>query len=62
VRIIRVGPDSIDTFGGTGAAAPGADLLAIGRTAVSGPAGLAAVGRAVFVGDSGGYVVRRVVR
>ena len=62
IRIIRVGPDSIDTFGGTGVPASGPDLLVIGETAVAGPAGLAAAGRAVFVGDSGGYVVRRVVR
>jgi sugar lactone lactonase YvrE len=62
IRIIRVGPDSIDTFAGTGAAASGPDLLAIGETAMAGPAGLAAAGRVVFVGDSGGYVVRRVVR
>jgi len=62
VRIIRVGPDSIDTFGGTGASEPGPDQLEIGRTALAGPAGLAAAGRAVFVSDSGGFVVRRVVR
>jgi sugar lactone lactonase YvrE len=62
IRIVRVGPDSIDTFGGTGATEPGADLLEIGQTAVAGPVGLAAAGRAVFVGDSGGFVVRRVVR
>jgi serine/threonine-protein kinase len=62
IRIIRLGSDSIDTFGGTGVPASGPDLLVIGETAVAGPAGLAAAGRAVFVGDSGGYVVRRVVR
>ena len=62
VRIIRVGPDSIDTFGGTGAITPGADLQPIGATGIAGPAGLAAAGRLVFVSDSGGYVVRRVVR
>jgi hypothetical protein len=62
IRIVRVGPDSIDTFGGTGAVEPGPDLLEIGRTAIAGPLGLAAAGRAVFVGDSGGYVIRRVVR
>lgn len=62
VRIIQVGPDSIDTYGGTGATTPGPDLLAIGRTALVGPAGLASAGRALFVSDSGGYVIRRVVR
>lgn len=62
VRIIRVGPDSIDTYGGTGGATPGPDLMEIGRTAIVGPAGLAVGGRAVFVSDSGGAVVRRVVR
>lgn len=62
VRIIRVGPDSLDTFGGTGVATPGADLQPIGATGIAGPAGVAAVGRLVFVSDSGGYVVRRVVR
>jgi hypothetical protein len=62
VRIIRLGADSIDTFAGTGDAAPGPDLLEAGRTAIAGPAGVAAAGRAVFVSDSGGFVVRRVVR
>lgn len=62
VRVIRVGPDSIRTFGGTGAREPGQDLLEIGRTSLATPAGLAAAGRAVFVADSGGFVVRRVVR
>jgi hypothetical protein len=62
VRIIRLGPDSIDTFVGTGAATAGPDLLEAGRTAIMGPAGLAAAGRAVFVSDSGGYVVRRIIR
>jgi hypothetical protein len=62
IRIVRVGPDSIDTFGGTGAATPGPDLVVMGETAVSGPSGVSAAGRAVFVSDSGGYVVRRVVR
>jgi hypothetical protein len=62
VRIIRVGPDSIDSFAGTGQAAPGPDGLDIGRTAIAGPTGLAAAGRAVFLSDSGGYVVRRVIR
>jgi hypothetical protein len=62
VRIIQVGPDSIDTFAGTGEASPGADELDVGRTAIAGPAGLAAAGRAVFLSDSGGYVVRRVIR
>jgi sugar lactone lactonase YvrE len=62
VRIIRVGPDSIDTFGGTGEATSGADLQPIGATGIAGPAGVAAVGRLVFVSDSGGYVIRRVVR
>jgi sugar lactone lactonase YvrE len=62
VRIIRVGPDSIDTFGGTGAAMPGPDLQPIGATGIAGPAGVAAVGRLIFVSDSGGSVVRRVVR
>jgi hypothetical protein len=62
IRVIRVGADSIDTFGGTGEPAAGPDLLAIGSTALLGPAGLAAAGRVVLVGDSGGYVVRRVVR
>jgi len=62
VRVIRVGPDSIDSFAGTGQAAPGPDELDIGRTAIAGPVGLAAAGRAVFLSDSGGYVVRRVIR
>jgi serine/threonine-protein kinase len=62
VRLIRLGPDSIDTFAGTGAAVPGPDLLEAGRTAVAGPAGVAVGGRAVFVSDSGGFVVRRIVR
>jgi sugar lactone lactonase YvrE len=62
IRIIRLGPDSIDTFAGTGSAAPGLDLLEAGRTAIAGPAGVAAAGRVVFVSDSGGFVVRRVIR
>ena len=62
LRLIRLGPDSIDTFAGTGAGAAGPDLLEAGRTAISGPAGVAAAGRAVFVSDSGGFVVRRVIR
>jgi len=62
VRIIRLGPDSIDTFAGTGESQSGPDLLEAGRTAIAGPAGLAAAGRAVFLSDSGGYVVRRVIR
>ncbi len=62
VRLIRVGPDSIDTFGGTGIASIGADLLEIGRTPLAGPVGVAAAGRAVFIADSGAFVVRRVVR
>ncbi|MDH4045343.1 MAG: hypothetical protein OEY20_05735 [Gemmatimonadota bacterium] len=62
VRLIRLGPDSIDTFAGTGAAVPGPDLFEAGRTAIAGPAGVAAAGRAVFVSDSGGYVVRRIIR
>jgi sugar lactone lactonase YvrE len=62
VRIIRVGPDSIDTFAGTGAATPGLDLQPTGVTSIAGPAGVAAAGRLIFVSDSGGYVVRRVVR
>jgi sugar lactone lactonase YvrE len=62
VRIIRLGPDSIDTFAGTGDGAAGPDLLEAGRTAIAAPAGVAAAGRAVFVSDSGGFVVRRVVR
>jgi len=62
LRLIRLGPDSIDTFAGTGNAAPGPDLLDAGRTAIAGPAGVAVGGRAVFVSDSGGFVVRRIVR
>ena len=62
VRLIQVGPDSIGTFGGTGQPQPGADLLEVGRTGLATPSGLAVGGRAVFVADSGGYVVRRVVR
>jgi hypothetical protein len=62
VRIIRVGPDTVDTYGGTGVAMPGPDELEIGRTGLAGPAGLAAAGRFLFVSDSGGYVVRRVAR
>ena len=62
IRLIQVGPDSIGTFGGTGQGQPGADLLEIGRTALATPSGVAVGGRAVFVADSGGYVVRRVVR
>jgi len=62
LRIIRLGPDSIDTFAGTGSAVAGPDLLEAGRTAIAGPAGVAAAGRAVFVSDSGGFVVRRVIR
>jgi hypothetical protein len=62
VRIIRVGADSITTFAGTGAAVPGPDRLDIGRTSLAGPVGVAAAGRVVFVSDSGGCVVRRVVR
>jgi serine/threonine-protein kinase len=62
IRLIQIGPDSIGTFGGTGAAQPGADLLEVGRTALATPSGVAVGGRAVFVADSGGYVVRRVVR
>lgn len=62
VRIIRVGPDSIDTFAGSGVPVPGPDLQPIGATGIAGPAGVAAVGRLVFVSDSGGSVVRRVVR
>lgn len=62
VRLIRLGPDSIDTFAGTGDAVAGPDLLEAGRTAIAGPAGVAAAGRAVFVSDSGGYVVRRIIR
>jgi len=62
VRLIRLGPYSIDTYAGTGDAAAGPDLLDAGRTAIAGPAGIAAAGRAVFVSDSGGFVVRRVVR
>jgi sugar lactone lactonase YvrE len=62
VRIIRVGADSIDTFAGTGATTPGADLEPVGTTGIPGPAGLAAAGRLIFISDSGGSVVRRVVR
>jgi hypothetical protein len=62
VRVIRLGPDSVDTFAGTGHTVPGPDLLEAGRTAVPGPTGVAAAGRVVFVSDSGGHVVRRVVR
>jgi NHL repeat len=62
VRVIRLGPDSVDTFAGTGRTVPGADLLEAGRTAIAGPTGVAAAGRVVFVSDSGGHVVRRVVR
>jgi len=62
VRVIRLGPDSIDTFAGTGQAEAGPDLLEVGRTAIAGPAGIAAAGRVVLVSDSGGYVVRRVIR
>jgi sugar lactone lactonase YvrE len=62
VRIIRVGPDSIDTFAGSGTSTPGPDLQPIGATGIAGPAGVAAVGRLVFISDSGGSVVRRVVR
>jgi hypothetical protein len=62
LRLIRLGPDSIDTFAGTGVAAPGPDLLDAGRTAIAGPTGVAVGGRAVFVSDSGGFVVRRIVR
>jgi sugar lactone lactonase YvrE len=62
LRLIRLGPDSIDTFAGTGNSAAGPDLLDAGRTAIAGPAGVAAAGRAVFVSDSGGFVVRRVIR
>jgi len=62
VRVIRLGPDSLDTFAGTGRSVPGGDLLEAGRTAIAGPTGVAAAGRVVFVSDSGGYVVRRVVR
>jgi NHL repeat len=62
VRIIQVGPDSIDTFAGTGDSRPGPDELDVGRTAIDGPTGIAAAGRAVFLSDSGGYVVRRVIR
>jgi hypothetical protein len=62
VRVIRLGPDSVDTFAGTGRTEPGPDLLEAGRTAIAGPTGVAASGRVVFVSDSGGHVVRRVVR
>jgi hypothetical protein len=62
VRIVRVGPDSIDTFAGTGSPESGPDLLEAGRTGIAGPTGLATAGRAVFLSDSGGYVVRRVIR
>lgn len=62
IRVIRVGPDSILTYGGTGAAESGPDFLEIARTGLAGPAGLAAAGRAVFIADSGGAVIRRVIR
>ncbi|HEX9727417.1 MAG TPA: hypothetical protein VGA37_02795 [Gemmatimonadales bacterium] len=62
VRVIRVGPDSIATFGGTGRYAVGENLLEIGRTALATPAGVAVAGRAVFIADSGAFVVRRVIR
>lgn len=62
VRVIRLGPDSVDTYAGTGSAAPGADLMEAGRTAIAGPTGVAAAGRVLFLSDSGGHVVRRVVR
>jgi hypothetical protein len=62
VRVIRLGPDSVDTYAGTGSAVPGPDLAVAGRTAIAGPTGLAAAGRLLFLSDSGGHVVRRVVR
>lgn len=62
VRIIRLGPDTVGTFGGTGVAAVGADLQTIGLTPLLGPSAVASVGRAVFIADSGGFVVRRVIR
>jgi hypothetical protein len=62
VRVIRLGPDSVDTYAGTGSGVSGADLLEAGRTAIAGPLGVAAAGRVLFLSDSGGYVVRRVVR
>jgi hypothetical protein len=62
VRVIRLGPDSVDTFVGTGRTVPGPDLLEAGRTAIAGPTGVAAAARVVFVSDSAGHVVRRVVR
>ncbi len=62
IRVIRVGPDSIATFGGTGRATVGLDLQDIGQTPIAGPAGITFAGRAIFVADSGGYVVRRIVR
>lgn len=62
VRVVQLGPDIIRTFGGTGERDAGADLLEIGRTPLAAPAGVAVGGRAVFIADSGGFVVRRVVR
>lgn len=62
VRLVQLGPDVIRTFGGTGAQDAGGDLLEIGRTPLATPSGVAVGGRAVFIADSGGFVVRRVVR
>lgn len=62
VRLIRVGPDSITTFSGTGSVLPGPDLAEAGRTPIAKPSGLATAGRAVFIVDADQYVIRRVVR
>ncbi|HEY2825321.1 MAG TPA: hypothetical protein VGI83_07230, partial [Gemmatimonadales bacterium] len=62
LRLIRVGPDSITTFAGTGATAPGADLQEAGRTSIALPAGVTVAGRAVYFTDEDQHVIRRVVR
>jgi hypothetical protein len=62
IRLIRIGPDSITTFAGTGATSLTPDLQDAGRTDVTTPAGLATAGRAVFFADPDQFVVRRVVR
>jgi serine/threonine-protein kinase len=62
IRAIRVGADSITTWAGTGGLGPGFDLTDITRTDIGGPQGVAILERVVVIADSGGAVIRRVIR
>ena len=62
IRVIRTGADSITTWAGTGGPGPGLDLEDIRRTEIGGPQGVAVLERTVLIADSGGAVIRRVIR